>query len=117
MDYVARMEHLHEDMAYVFAEINKRRADGLPPLRYPSSMAVENTNPCNKTAGKLQAVHGRRYPSPFFGVVYNFSTQIARESAYCTMQDFYEGRHAHCLPSIASAYERDLSLLYPPDAR
>ena len=39
-------------------------------------------------------------------------TGLEAKEEYCSVQDFYAGRHAHCKASIASHFADDLRLLY-----
>lgn len=116
VDYVARAEQLDTDMAEVLTEINRRRPAGMPAVAIPDRMPLvrpSNTGvPCESV--QLSARHrvsGR--PASFFGVVQNFTSIIAKESSYCSMQQFYSGRHERCRRSIQRVYGADLRLLYP----
>ncbi|KAL4437374.1 hypothetical protein ABPG75_004513 [Micractinium tetrahymenae] len=138
VDYVARMEAIDEDVPQLFAEINARRPAGLPPLEVPPSIKQVLPSSTGGSGGGGSSSDGdgdvgggaegggcgvglapQRHraaarPGFFFAVSANFTSVVAKESAYCGLQDFYTGRHAHCLPSVRRAYGGDLRLLYPP---
>jgi hypothetical protein len=46
-------------------------------------------------------------------VRHNFTSLIASESAYCSLQQFYQGPHERCRRTIRQVYGADLRLLYP----
>lgn len=136
MDFVARVEAIDEDVPQLFAEINARRPAGLPPLEAPRSVKKvlpsstggggdRNDGETEAGGGGTEAGgcgvelasarhHAATGPGFFFAVSANFTSVLAKESAYCGLPDFYTGRHAHCLASVRRAYGGDLRLLYPP---
>lgn len=138
VDYVARMEAIDEDVPQLFAEINARRPAGLPALEVPPSIKMVLPSSTGGGGGAEgggggssggdgeaevvacgvgltpQRHRASEGPGYFFAVSANFTSLVAKESAYCGLQDFYTERHAHCLPSLRRAYGSDLRLLYPP---
>ncbi|KAL4429829.1 hypothetical protein ABPG77_010946 [Micractinium sp. CCAP 211/92] len=124
VDFVARVEAIDEDVPQLFAEINARRPAGLPPLEAPRSVKKvlpsstggggdRNDGETEAGGGGTEAGgcgvelasarhHAATGPGFFFAVSANFTSVVAKESAYCGLPDFYTGRHAHCLASLNS---------------
>jgi hypothetical protein len=73
----------------------------------PSRLATAlKRKPCPTGESQLLPAH---VPTAFATHI-SWTGLRAREQ-YCTTRDFYDGRHAHCLGSIAAYFADDVQLL------
>ncbi|PSC68344.1 hypothetical protein C2E20_8058 [Micractinium conductrix] len=107
VDFVARQEHLDEDLQEVFAAVNVRRDPGVPPLEPPPRVAQALKR--KECPGGESALLAEHQPVELKGVI-NWTGLQAREQ-YCTTAEYYSGRHAHCVESIGRFFAADVALL------
>lgn len=110
VDYIARTEQLDDDMADIFAEIDRRRPPGTPAIAgglgqgRPKRLNVE---PACGDGGS------RRQPAmktvPKTNVTY--LAAVPREQ-YCDTEQYFTGGHAACLRAVEQNYRDDLNWLW-----
>ena len=88
IDFIVRLERLHDDMQALVEEINRRRDPKLPP--YPF-IHVKKANVRNK--GRLQKMYSDAVDFPL------------------TEEEAYSGPNSGCLNHIARNYRSDFEIL------
>lgn len=161
VDYVARQEHLAEDLAALLGKLNARRDEGgsgghhgraahvlvglfaavlrklllgalrdggfhvrllfnppsacflapagVPPLVLGKPLGTEKMREKCAHGGSVRAA--RHGTAPMQNGGGTWQGLVAKEQ-YCTAQEYYRGRHAHCRASIEAYFADDLQLLY-----
>ncbi|GAB4814794.1 hypothetical protein N2152v2_001840 [Parachlorella kessleri] len=116
VDYIARVEHLEEDLEEVFAEIDRRRPPHLPPVT-GWRLGWENATP--RYCGGVAALPGQdgRPVAAQRGEVWVGMKQLVYQALqpaqrYCRAERYYTGPHAKCMRTLGHYYALDLSLLY-----
>lgn len=115
VDYIARMEHLEEDMQLVLQEIDRRQPLGMPPLS-GRSLGRENTSPrlCHggsRGQGSTEVATKRHTELWVAGKLMVYNASVPREQ-YCDAWAYFSAQHSSCLRTLEHFYSRDFQLLY-----
>ena len=82
---------------------------GVPALQLGAQLGTAKMRArCSSGRSSAAAAHGA---AEMEQGAWRWQGMVAREQ-YCTTDEYYAGRHAHCRASVAAYYADDLRLLY-----